>query len=187
VLSQLHRKGVLNCSLCTRSVVADGDLPRDAWSHATGTLQGQVLKITLHDVGGRDGAPTKLTANVSGLVHSSCEWIDMEGAINDCVNATPPPEPDVLGAQTPPAGLRSCAELPPGPVCRLPNGQSAKCSACKGEICGCPGASPTSCRVCLFCESCTAENAAPPPTKPRPPVLSCRNPHLYGSYGRYSH
>jgi hypothetical protein len=64
-----------------------GDLtwrPGDDFSRAVGSLlpSGKLL-LTLHDVGRRSGE----TLNVTGLVHHSCDFIDMEGAPYACTLA----------------------------------------------------------------------------------------------------
>eukprot|EP01043_Picozoa_sp_COSAG02_P008927 COSAG02_NODE_295_length_25421_cov_88.063226_10_plen_208_part_00 len=64
-----------------------GDLtwrPGDDFSRAVGSLlpSGQLL-LTLQDVGRRPGE----TLNVTGTVHHSCDFIDMEGAPYACTSA----------------------------------------------------------------------------------------------------
>ncbi len=142
------------------SVTTDRFVPRDAWSYASGVLNGSELRLTLH------GVPTAaLNVTITGVVHPSCEFIDMEGALPSCSNSTfragvgPATQAFPDGSQRP-----GCAALT-GPTCSTPDGYAAKCPACKGDVCGCPGAT-TSCKVCLFCQLC--ELVPPPPPPPLP-------------------
>ena len=165
--------------------------PSDTFSRATGVLlpTGE-LALTLHDVGRKAG----VVANVSGFVHRSCDFVDMEGAPYACANAmgaggvaqerqawrslwpaallelgeadaaaaaAAAPEPWITAPKP------NCSSIT-GPMCHTPRGERVKCPGCKGDVCGCAGATAV-CKPCFKCTECAGVGPPAPPAPPLPP------------------